>query len=169
MKDNVGRKPVCAVKGMLAGGRAVCGRVINAKYCGSVDACEHKVEQMKTLTAIPLSELIKKAGSKRRVAQIAGIQNLGSLSHESVLIGDKAKPLTSEELKSGSWCVDVNEECMNALVEKGLVELYDWSIVEGNKYCSLAGSIVVMTPMMAHNAALKQIHLVGNEFYWGEK
>lgn len=84
-------------------------------------------------------------------------------------IADKAKPLTSEELKSGSWCVDVNEECMNALVEKGLVELYDWSIVEGNKYCSMAGSIVVMTPMMAHNAALKQIHLVGNEFYWGEK
>lgn len=44
---------------------------------------------MKTLTAIPLSELIKKAGSKRRVAQIAGIQNLGSLSNESVLIGDR--------------------------------------------------------------------------------
>ena len=41
---------------------------------------------MKTLTAIPISELIKKAGSKRKVAQIAGIQNLGSLSHQSVLI-----------------------------------------------------------------------------------
>ena len=41
---------------------------------------------MKTLTAIPLSELIKKAGNKRRLSKIAGIQNLGSLSHESVLI-----------------------------------------------------------------------------------
>lgn len=41
---------------------------------------------MKTLTAIPIAELIKKAGSKRKVAQIAGIQNLGSLSHQSVLI-----------------------------------------------------------------------------------
>lgn len=41
---------------------------------------------MKTLTAIPLSELIKKAGSKRKVAQLAGIHNLGSLSHQSVLI-----------------------------------------------------------------------------------
>jgi len=41
---------------------------------------------MKTLKAIPISELIKKAGSKRKVAQLAGIQNLGSLSHESVLI-----------------------------------------------------------------------------------
>lgn len=41
---------------------------------------------MKILKAIPLSELVKIAGSKRRVAQLAGIQNLGSLSHESVLI-----------------------------------------------------------------------------------
>ncbi len=41
---------------------------------------------MKILTAIPLAELIKKAGSKRKVAQLAGIQNLGSLSNESVLI-----------------------------------------------------------------------------------
>ena len=44
---------------------------------------------MKTLTAIPLNELVKKAGSKRRVAQIAGLQNLGSLSHQSVLIGGR--------------------------------------------------------------------------------
>lgn len=44
---------------------------------------------MKTLTAIPLSELIKKAGNKRRLSKIAGIQNLGSLSHESVLIGNR--------------------------------------------------------------------------------
>lgn len=43
-------------------------------------------DDMKTLTAIPLSELIKKAGNKRRLSKIAGIQNLGSLSHESVLI-----------------------------------------------------------------------------------
>lgn len=41
---------------------------------------------METLTAIPIAELIKKAGSKRRVAKIAGIQNLTSLSNESVLI-----------------------------------------------------------------------------------
>lgn len=45
-----------------------------------------RANDMKTLTAIPIAELIKKAGSKRRVAQIAGIQNLGSLSHQSVLI-----------------------------------------------------------------------------------
>jgi hypothetical protein len=44
---------------------------------------------MKTLIAIPIAELIKKAGNKRRLSIIAGIQNLGSLSHESVLIGDR--------------------------------------------------------------------------------
>lgn len=41
---------------------------------------------MKTLTAIPIAELIKKAGNKRRLSIIAGIQNLGSLSHDSVMI-----------------------------------------------------------------------------------
>lgn len=51
---------------------------------------------MKTLTAIPLSELIKKAGNKRRLSKIAGIQNLGSLSHESVLIdGRMYRPIIS--------------------------------------------------------------------------
>lgn len=41
---------------------------------------------MKTITAIPLAELTKKAGSKRKVAQLAGIQNLGSINQDSVLI-----------------------------------------------------------------------------------
>lgn len=41
---------------------------------------------MKTITAIPLAELIKKAGSKRKLAQLAGLQNLGSINQDSVLI-----------------------------------------------------------------------------------
>ena len=55
---------------------------------------------MKTLTAIPIAELIKKAGSKRKVAQLAGIQNLGSLSHESVLIGDR---IYRPSISAGDW------------------------------------------------------------------
>lgn len=35
---------------------------------------------------ITLADLAKRAGSKRKLAQIAGLQNLGSLSNESVLI-----------------------------------------------------------------------------------
>lgn len=46
MTDQV-QRPACAVKGILAGGRAMCGRIINAQYCGSSDACEHKVEHKK--------------------------------------------------------------------------------------------------------------------------
>ena len=61
---------------------------------------------MKTMTAIPISELIKKAGSKRKVAQIAGIQNLGSLSHESVLIGDR---MYRPSISTADWA-KVNKE-----------------------------------------------------------
>lgn len=61
---------------------------------------------MKTLKAIPISELIKKAGSKRKVAQIAGIQNLGSLSHESVLIGDR---MYRPSISTADWA-EVNKE-----------------------------------------------------------
>ena len=66
---------------------------------------------MKTLTAIPLSELIKKAGSKRRVAQIAGIQNLGSLAHECVLIGDK---MYRPRISTADWG-RVNKELVGKL------------------------------------------------------
>ena len=38
------QRPTCAVKGSLHGGRAMCGRVINAEFCGNSDPCEHKVE-----------------------------------------------------------------------------------------------------------------------------
>lgn len=65
---------------------------------------------MKSLTAIPIAELIKKAGSKRKVAKIAGIQNLTSLSEESVLIGDK---MYRPSISTADWG-KVNKE----LVEK---------------------------------------------------
>ena len=84
-------------------------------------------------------------------------------------ITDEAKPLTAEELKAGGWCVDSSEECLKALIEKGLVERdTDWMFGGGYKYCNMGGSIVVMRTMQAHNAALKRIHLVGNEFYWSD-
>lgn len=35
---------------------------------------------------ITLAELAKRAGSKRRLAQIAGLQNIGSINQDSVLI-----------------------------------------------------------------------------------
>lgn len=35
---------------------------------------------------ITLAELAKRAGSKRKVAQLAGLQNLGSINQDSVMI-----------------------------------------------------------------------------------
>lgn len=56
---------------------------------------------MKTLTAIPLSELIKIAGNKRKVAQLAGIQNLGSINQDSVLIDGV---LFCPSKSTADWC-----------------------------------------------------------------
>lgn len=41
---------------------------------------------MKQHKIITLTELAKRAGSKRRLAQIAGLQNIGSINQDSVMI-----------------------------------------------------------------------------------
>lgn len=41
---------------------------------------------MKPQKTITLTDLAKRAGSKRKVAQLAGLQNLGSINQDSVLI-----------------------------------------------------------------------------------
>ena len=41
---------------------------------------------MKQKQIITLAELAKRAGSKRKVAQLAGLQNLGSINQDSVMI-----------------------------------------------------------------------------------
>lgn len=66
---------------------------------------------MKKLTAIPISELVKIAGSKRKVAQLAGIQNLGSLSSESVLIDGR---MYRPSISTADW-----QKVYKQLVENG--------------------------------------------------
>ena len=41
---------------------------------------------MKPNKIITLAELSKRAGSKRKVAKLAGLQNLGSINQDSVMI-----------------------------------------------------------------------------------
>ena len=41
---------------------------------------------MKQHKLITLTELAKRAGSKRKLAQIAGLQNIGSINQDSVMI-----------------------------------------------------------------------------------
>lgn len=55
---------------------------------------------MKTLTVIPLSELIKKAGSEERLAELAGIRDLKSLSTKLLMIdGVMYRP----SISTGDW------------------------------------------------------------------
>lgn len=58
--------------------------------------------------------------------------------------------LTAEELKAGWWwCADVSEDCRSVLLAKGVSEA-----VVFRSYLRMEG--------------LKQIHRIGNEFYWSE-
>lgn len=84
-------------------------------------------------------------------------------------IAYETKKLTTEELKAGNWFVDSSEECRKALIEKDIVARNaGLPVGEMRKYCNLLGAIVLMTPSQVRIAALKQIHLNGNEFYWGD-
>jgi len=78
------------------------------------------------------------------------------------------KPLTADELKAGGWwCEDVSEECRLMFAEKGLETRYvDWSTAAGHKYCYLAGAVIARSSMQPCGSSIKQIHRIGNEFYW---
>lgn len=88
---------------------------------------------------------------------------------EPALGVDKARPLTADELRAGGWwCRDVSEECRLALVESGLDPWAgswrgDWKFSS----CCLQGTLVLRGNRIM--SGLKQIHRIGNEFYWGEK
>ena len=88
-------------------------------------------------------------------------------------IADESKPLTAEELKAGGWwCADTSEECRLVFAEKGiLARSADWLARDGVKYCYMSGSIIVRSFMEPYESTLtpKQIHRIGNEFYWSEK
>ena len=86
-------------------------------------------------------------------------------------VADEAKPLTIEELKAGGWwCSDVSEECRLEFVKKGIeTRSPDWSIEVGHTHCCLPGSIIRRSTEQVFSSALKQIHRIGNEFYWSEK
>lgn len=87
-----------------------------------------------------------------------------------VKITDEVKPLTTEELKAGGWwCADTSEECANAFKSKHLrvFNLYEWG-------CDGAWSGCVMddngdvTRGFCDTGDEKQIHRIGNDFYWSE-
>ena len=86
------------------------------------------------------------------------------------IVGEAMLPLTAEELKAGGWrCSDISEACRLTFYEKGIgARSIGWSTDAGYKYCYLSGSIIVRSSMQPGESSLKQIHRIGNEFYWGE-
>ena len=81
-----------------------------------------------------------------------------------------AKPLTTEELMLGGWwCTDVSEDCASAFISKGLsvYSSHAWGIGTAVKGCEMEDDGEIGRQFHDNNRGLKQIHRVGNEFYWG--
>ena len=99
------------------------------------------------------------------------MQRLAERSRAEPNLGvDKAKPLTSEELKAGGWwCEDVSEECANAFKSKGLrvFNSYEWGV--GSWNCCATDDEGSVTRGFFDGGLNKQIHRIGNEFYWSHK
>jgi len=83
-------------------------------------------------------------------------------------IADGDKPLTADELRAGGWwCADISEECRLVFVSKGINSWSEsWVREKPFERCYLDSAFV----MRSSNASggFKQIHRIGNEFYWGE-
>lgn len=87
-------------------------------------------------------------------------------------IADEAKPLTAEDLKAGGWwCADVSKECADAFKSKGLRVLNSdkWTGDGEHSGCAMDDCGSGVTRCFFDFIGLKQIHRIGNEFYWGEK
>ena len=91
---------------------------------------------------------------------------------ESALGADKAKPLTTEELKEGKWwCADISQDCANALKSKGLrvLDSLNWGDDGLWVGCVMdACGAVKREGLFFDFVSKKQIHRIGNEFYCGK-
>lgn len=82
------------------------------------------------------------------------------------------KPLTADELKAGGWrCLDTSEACRLALESLGFkffAQIWDNEFDSCGVDDCAAGTIRRWFKIPAASVLkLKQIHRVGNNFYWG--
>lgn len=91
-------------------------------------------------------------------------------------ITDEAKPLTAEELKSGGWwCGDISANSEKAFKHHGFgVIRSGWGGDQSHTgdCCILsnrAENVIARVWFKSGIDDLKQIHRIGNEFYWSEK
>ena len=86
---------------------------------------------------------------------------------------EPSKPLTEWELKAGGWwCADVSEECRLALVDNGTGvtgKRWDDNAPTQCVYKSDPKSNVLRAHVLVVLDNLKQIHRIGNDFYWSQK
>ena len=83
----------------------------------------------------------------------------------------RAEPLTIEELKAGGWwCADISKECAEAFNSQGLKVFNsdDWGEGELWSGCVM-GHDGTITRVPCGFKVEKQIHRIGNDFYWGKQ
>ena len=88
-------------------------------------------------------------------------------------VTNEAKPLSVDELMAGGWwCDDVSEESRLVFADNGFDSWAEsWDDNADVRYAYNRGSDSCVT--RAHEQidlkGLKQIHRIGNDFYWSEK
>lgn len=85
-------------------------------------------------------------------------------------ISDEAKPLTVDELMAGGWwCADVSEDCANAFKSKHLrvFNALEWGDGQPWGSCALDSDGEV-TRGFFDVGGNKQIHRIGNQFFWSD-
>lgn len=124
------------------------------------------------------------ADNNQKIVELLGRRGLQAVDpagddisiHPSIMQLDKPqsepKPLTVEELKAGGWwCADVSKDCAKAFVSKGfsVFNLDGWGNAERWDCCIMDDTgFGLITKSFADNfASYKQIHRIGNNFYWG--
>lgn len=129
-------------------------------------------KQLSDLNSDELRTKLAKNGGKMARLKLQN-DEIVELLHSRALatIDNEAEvALTVDELKAGGWwCADVSEDCGNAFKFKGLrvVNSDEWGVGVNLVGCGLDDRGGV-TRCIFDFEGEKQIHRIGNEFYWGK-
>lgn len=149
--------------------RLVAKTGLQAEYQGGSECLVDALEKIADLKLPSTGGLTEFGKSQDRLFKFCEAQKIAA-SAIAQYRNEPDKPLTVEELKAGEWwCDDVSEGCQMVFAEKGLkTKSPQWSSEEGYKYCYLSGSIIRRSDVQVSSSTLKQIHRIGDEFYWSE-
>lgn len=118
------------------------------------------------------------ADNNQKIVELLSLRGLKAINSSSDLAEIRAlleperradAPLTTDELEAGGWwCADASEDCRSVLVSNGVdTDTDNWNYI-GSVRCALkSSSLSSVIRASFRNDELKQIHRIGNEFYWG--